>query len=148
MKNRPPGRPHALSDPEYAQQIAEALVAGSTIKQMCEMFGRSDRTIKDWKKDPRVQLVARKMIQERVIEITRRTDAVIAAKLQNAEELTVKELLDIRKEYMGDKLRQEHEPVDAQTINEAQNFFDQNPDAAEQMRKLLGGDVKVAQEPS
>ena len=133
------GRKHALSDPDFCQAFAEAVVAGMTRRELAEMFDKAESTISKWRKDPRVQLIVRKMIQDRVVEVTRRVDAVIATRLQNAEELTVKELLDIRKEFMGDKLRSELEPVDSETINEAQNFFDQNPDAAEQLRALLTG---------
>ena len=133
------GRKHHLSDPDYAHSFAEAVVAGMTKVELAEMFDKSQSTITKWKKDPRVTLIARKLIQDRVIEVTRRVDSVIAARLANAEELTIKELLDIRKEFMGDKLRADTEPVDSETVNEAQNFFDQNPDAAEQLRALLSG---------
>lgn len=143
------GRPHALADPDFAHDVAAAFVAGHTREEMCDLFGVSDpKTITRWRRDPRVQLPARRMLQDRILEITRKTDAIISQRLQNPEDLTTREILDIRKEFTGDKLRESMDPVDEDTVNEAQNFFDSNPDAAEQLRALLTGRALPAAEPS
>jgi hypothetical protein len=107
---------------------------------MADMFSVGDLgTITKWRRDPRVQVIAKKLIQDRVLEITRKVDSQMAIRLADPGELTVRELIDIRKEYMGDKLRQQTDEIDENTVNEALSFLDENPEAAAAVRKLLTG---------
>ncbi len=139
------GRPHHLDDPEFAQQVAELFVAGCSRTEMCDALGVQDpKTITKWRRDPRVTTIAKKLISDRVLEITRKTDAEIATRLMNASELTVKEILDIRKEFLGGALREQTQEVDEHTINEAMSLFESNPEVAQQLRDLLAGGAKGA----
>lgn len=136
------GRKNPLADPDFARQVAEAFVAGATRPQMCEMFGVSDlATITRWRRDARVKAIAFKLIEDRVLQVTRKVDAVIAERLQNASEMTTKELLEVRKEYLGGKLREQHERADEETIHDAMDFLSNNPDAAEQLERIMAGEI-------
>jgi transposase len=133
-------RPTQLSDPERCKEIAEAFVAGCTRVEMTEMFGVKDvDTITRWRRDPRVKGYALKLIEDRVLQVTRKVDAVISQRLQNAEEMTTKELLEVRKEYLGGSLRQQHEKADDDTINDAMTWLDENPEAAGELEAMLEG---------
>jgi hypothetical protein len=53
------------------------------------MFGVKDRdTITRWRRDPRVKAIALKIIEDRVLQVTRKVDGVIAERLENAENMT------------------------------------------------------------
>jgi hypothetical protein len=131
-------RPNPLADPEFAQQVAEAFAAGTSRVDMAEMFGVSDLdTITRWRRDPRVKSRALKIIEDRVLQVTRKVDGVIAARLEDAEQMTITELLSVRKEFLGGALRQQTEKADEETINEAASFLETNPDAAEALEEML-----------
>lgn len=134
------GRKSALSDPTFAAKVAEAFTAGCTREEMCEMFGVKDpATITRWRRDPRVKAVAMKLIEDRVLAVTRRVDAQIERRLQEAGEMTIMELLSIRKEFLGGALRAQTEKADEDTVNEASSFLESNPDAMEQLEAMLSG---------
>jgi transposase-like protein len=135
------GRPNPLADPDFAQSVAEAFVAGQTRRQMCDLFGVSDPdTITRWRRDARVKAIAFKLIEDRVLQVTRRVDAVIAERLENASEMTTKELLEVRKEYLGGKLREQHEKADDETVHEAQDWLSSNPEEAAELERILAGE--------
>lgn len=134
------GRPNPLNDPEFAKLVAQAFVDGNSRREMCEMFGVEDPdTITRWRRDPRVKVYALKLIEDRVLQVTRKVDGVIAARLENAQELTVNELLAIRKEFLGGALRAQHEKADEATVNEAMEALEANPDLMQQLDDLLSG---------
>lgn len=120
------GRPSRLADDAYAQAVAEALAEGLTregVQDRLEELGfdrpRDLATVTRYKRDPRVKSRLTKLINERVQEVTRKVDTIIAARLQNAEEMTIQELIAIRKEFLGGSLREETEKADAATVNAA-----------------------------
>ena len=134
------GRPNPLNDPEFAKQVAEAFAAGCTRKEMCEMFGMKDpATITRWRKDPRVQAHTMKIIEDRILQITRKVDGVISQRLQDSENMSVQELLAIRKEFLGGALRAQTEKVDENTVEEAVAFLEDNPQAMEQLDAIMSG---------
>lgn len=131
-------RPNPLADPDFAQQVAEAFASGASREDMCQMFGVKDRdTITRWRRDPRVKSRALKLIEDRVLQVTRKVDGVIAARLENAEKMTVTELLAIRKEFLGGALRAQTEKADEMTVAEAQDWLEAHPEAADQLEALL-----------
>jgi hypothetical protein len=133
-------RPNPLADPEFARDVAEAFVAGLSRQEMCDMFGVKDRdTITRWRRDARVKAFAMKLIEDRVLQVTRRVDAVIAERLENAGDMTTKELLEIRKEFLGGALRQQHEKADDDTIHDAMDWLTENPEEAEKLQEILDG---------
>jgi hypothetical protein len=107
---------------------------------MAEIFGVKDLdTITRWRRDIRVKGIALKLIEDRVLQVTRKVDAVIAQRLETANELTTKELLEIRKEFLGGALREQHQKADVETTNEAMTWLDENPEAADQLQEILDG---------
>jgi hypothetical protein len=137
-------RPSFLDTPENVKAVGEAFANGLSRAQMCEMFGVSDpHTITRWRRDPRVKAVALKVIEDRVLQVTRKVDSVIAGRLEHAEDMTVDELLKIRKEFLGGALRAQTEKADEDTIAEAQDWLEENPEAADKLAELLANPKKV-----
>lgn len=102
------------------------------------MFGvKNADTITRWRRDPRVKAYALKIIEDRVLQVTRKVDGVIAARLEQAKDMTITELLAIRKEFLGGALRAQTEKADEATVAEAQNWLEANPAAADQLEELL-----------
>jgi hypothetical protein len=138
----PAGRPNPLANPAFAREVAEAFVGGLSRREMADIFGVKDLdTITRWRRDPRVKAVALKLIEDRILQVTRRVDAVISQRLEKAEDMTVQELVLIRKEFLGGALRAQTERADAETVNEAQGWLEANPDAADQLQKILNGEL-------
>jgi hypothetical protein len=105
---------------------------------MCDMFGVKDPdTITRWRRDPRVKAYALKIIEDRVLQVTRKVDGIIAARLEQAKDMTIMELLAVRKEFLGGALRSQMEKADEATVAEAQNWLESNPEAADQLEALL-----------
>ena len=133
-----------MAKPEFAKQVAEAFAAGQSRKQMAELFNVKDLdTITRWRRDPRVKMHAFKIIEDRVLQVTRKVDGVIAERLEHAEDLTMTELLALRKEFLGGKLRERTESIDEDTIGEAQEWLENNPDAVEIIDNMFSGKTKV-----
>jgi hypothetical protein len=132
------GRPNPLADPDFAKQVAEAFAAGTSRRDMCEMFGvRDPDTITRWRRDARVKAHVLKIVEDRVLQVTRKVDGVIAERLENAADMTVVELLAIRKEFLGGALRQQTEKADEETVTQAQDWVESNPEASEQIEEWL-----------
>lgn len=133
-------RTNPLANPEFAKRVAEAFVAGSSRKEMCELFGVKDPdTITRWRRDPRVKAYAFKLVEDRVLQVTRKVDGRIAEILEHSDELTVFELLAIRKEFLGGALRAKTEAIDEGTIGEAQDWIEKNPDLVDSVIAALEG---------
>jgi cobalamin biosynthesis protein CbiD len=126
-------RTNPLDDPEFALAVAEALAAGLERQEM-------DRdTISRWKKHPTVKRMVMEILRDRVTEVNRVVDGQIRARLQEAENMTVRELLDIRKEFKGADLVQ-GEKADENTVNEAHALPPEDIDEAiANLEKLLAG---------
>lgn len=134
-------RPNPLANPEFAKAVAEAFAAGLSRQEMCDTFGVKDRdTITRWRRDPRVKAYALKIIEDRVLQVTRKVDGVIAERLEHAEDMTITELLAIRKEFLGGALRAQTEKADEETVQEAMSFLEANPDAMEQLDAIMRGE--------
>ncbi len=131
-------RPNPLADESFAKRVGEAFANGLSRVEMCDIFNVKDPdTITRWRRDPRVKGPALKIIEDRVLQITRKVDGVIAERLQNANQMTIQELLAVRKEFLGGALRLQTERADESTVAEAQSFLEDNPDAADQLEELL-----------
>lgn len=126
----PRGRPSPLADPEFAKSVAQAFVDGHSRAEMCEIFDVKDpNTISRWRRDSRVKVHTLPLAEDRVIQISRKIDSTIEARLQHTEKLSIKELLDIRKEFLGGALRAQTEKADDEVVGQAQALIDDNPDA-------------------
>lgn len=134
------GRPNPLNDPEFAKAVAQAFVDGQSRREMAEVFGVKDLdTITRWRRDPRVKSYALKLIEDRVLQVTRKVDSKIAAILEN-DSLTVTELLAIRKEFLGGALRMQTENADSDTVGEGQRWIEEHPDEAAALVEMFNGE--------
>lgn len=132
------GRPSLLADPDFAKQVAECFANGDGRESMSAVFNVSKQTITKWRKDPRIKRLVHNMMVERVQRVTSKVDAVLEGRLAHAEDLTIKELLDIRKEFMGDSARGKLEDADDTTINAAMEAAE-SPDFAALAEALVNG---------
>jgi hypothetical protein len=137
------GRRGTLDTEEGAKEVAAHFVAGMTRPKMAEFFGVSEWTITQWRRDPRVKIHAQKMIEDRVLSVTRKVDAEIEGRLQNPGDLTVKELLEIRKEFLAGSLRAKMESIDDETMTEAMQLLEQYPELAGNLAAVLSGEATI-----
>lgn len=137
------GRPSPLDDPEFLELFSEALANGLTAPELAELFEMGERTMRDYKKDPRVKAAALKFIEDRVIRVCRKIDNVIENRLLHPEEMDVTELLKIRKEYLGGVLRQQTQGSkdDQDVIHEAIEVIENNPEFAAEFEALIRGKI-------
>jgi hypothetical protein len=134
-------RPNPLAEPDFAKEVAEAFVSGLSRQEMCDLFAVKDRdTITRWRRDPRVKAHALKLIEDRVLQVTRRVDSIISQRLEEAENLTMAELVMVRKEFLGGSLRARTENADADAINDGAAWLEENPEAADRLERILSGD--------
>lgn len=140
------GRPSKLSDPEFVKLVAESFANGLSRSEMAELFNMSKGTITTWRRDPRVRAQTLKLIEDRVVRITSKVDAVIASRLEYADDIETETLIKIRKEYLGGALRtaSEGKGADAETINEAMNEIEADPERLKELTELLGKSAKKA----
>jgi transposase len=136
-------RPTKLSDPDYAKAVAAAFVAGLSHQQIADQFEVHKDTIANWRRDPRVKAHAMKMVEDRVLTVTRKIDAIIEGRLQHAENLSMKDLVMLRKEMLGGTLRQQTENADEGTVSEVMTALDENPQLGEQLAELLASGGKL-----
>lgn len=131
------GRPHKLDDPENVKLVAQAFADGVTREKMCETFEVKDPgTITRWRKDPRVKAEVRKLLNDRILRISSKTDSVIEQRLQNAHEMSIDDLIKVRKEFGGSSLVGEKIDEDSM-LNEAMEALEANPELLDEMRALL-----------
>lgn len=112
-------RPSPLAEPDYAKQVAEMYANGDSRETMSNALGVTKMTITRWRKDPRIKALVHALIHERIQRVTSKTDAALEARLQDPDKLTVKELIEIRKEFMGNAMRGKLDEADGTTINAA-----------------------------
>ena len=111
---------------------------------MADLFGVKDLdTITRWRRDPRVRSIAMKLTQDRILQVTRKVDSKIAQILEDGNDLTVRELLDIRKEFLGGVFRDEAEGADERTLTDAQELLEEDPAFMDNLRELLEGKKKT-----
>lgn len=133
------GRPNPLNDPEFAKTVAQMYVSGATRQEMADEFNVKDlHTVTRWTKDPRVRAHAQRLIADRELQISRKVDSQIEAKLRNAKDMSIRELLEIRKSYLPQDARTTGKP-DKDLNAEAEKALEANPDLAKEMEALLIG---------
>lgn len=108
-------------------RVAELWVEGVTNKALAETVHSEFADIEDvpckttvinWRKDEAVENKIHSLMRARIGRIVRRIDAVIAAKIDNADDLTVDEALKIRKEFVPERDAFTDEKQDAAKIDE------------------------------
>lgn len=132
------GRPGFLDDPENVESVAIAYIDGRTRKQIASAFGVNERTVTAWRGDPRVKARAAQLARDRILQVVRKTDSQIEDRLKNAGEMSVRELLDIRKEFItGPGFQDEAAGISPETITEVTEAMEADPDFAAALTALL-----------
>lgn len=137
------GRPSLLDDPEQQLKVAEAFTSGMTMEDIAAEFDVALSTARRWRRDPRIKAHCLKMTEDRILVITRKIDSQIESRLRDAGQMTVKELLEIRKEFLGGAFRAATEGADDETVTQAMALLEKNPQLAQQMVALLSGQAEV-----
>lgn len=139
------GRPSKLADPEFAKLVAGLFADGLSRQAMLEVLQDGGFDVKDpdtisrWRKDPRVKPLVAKIIEDRAIQISRKIDSVIEARLAHAEELDTETLLKIRKEYGGATVGRREIEEDSVTQG-AISAIESDPEFADKLAKVLSGE--------
>lgn len=94
-------------------------------------------TIINWRHDEQVKNKIHALMRERISRIVRRTDSELANRLENASELTVEEIIKIRKEIAPARdVLDESERIDP--ADAADDLFGAAIDDPELARKIAG----------
>jgi len=126
-----------LEDPENVKRVAELLAEGATRKTVADTFNIKDLdTITRWKRDPRIKAKVRRLIDDRAIDVSRKVDSTIEGRLQRSEDLTIKELIEIRKEYGGTKLANKEVDDDA-LATQALELLEKDPELLDKLTELI-----------
>lgn len=136
-------RPSLLdNEPYLAELIAELYLDGKTNQEIADALGRGVHkdTVTDYRRDPRVRKIIRRLSEEREALITRRVDRVILERLKNAEEIDTETLLKIRKEMMPKRIEVSGEVSHADLVRELWEAADSNPELAATLMALGAGD--------
>lgn len=78
-------------------ELADLLAAGARRPDIAEAFGVHIDTISTWTGRADIQAMVTERIRQRANRMVRSIDATIEGKLQHAEKLDIKDLLDIRR---------------------------------------------------
>lgn len=130
------GRRSALRDPTFLRRVAECFYSGMSRTEMCDELGVKDKdTITRWRRDERVKAIVQKLNSDRAIQVSSKVDASIQGRLANPDNLSVDELIRIRKEYGGPAVKRTE--ADDAVLEEAMSALEDNPDLADEFEELL-----------
>lgn len=138
------GRTSKLANPEFAREVAEAYVSGMSRSEMAARFNVHPDTVTAWKRDVRVRSVAKNLHEDRIMEMTRKVDAEMQARLNShkIKEMDDETLIKFRKELVGDKKTIELSgAVDTGSAKSTLwKSLDDDPELAVKLVGLLSGD--------
>lgn len=127
-------------------RVAELWADGYSNKAIAEAVHREFSEIEDvpvkntiinWRHDEQVKNKIHALMRERISRIVRRTDSELANRLENASELTVEEIIKIRKEIAPARdVLDDSERVDP--ADAADDLFGAAIDDPELARKIAG----------
>jgi hypothetical protein len=114
---------NGLTNEEVAEKVHE---------QFAEIEERpAKRTIQNWRQDEEVKAKVHAITRERIARVVRKTDTAIETKLENVDELTVDEVLKIRKEFLPERDALTDEKADAgKTAEELFGAMEEDPEFA------------------
>lgn len=137
-------RTSRLADPDFARRVAEAYVLGMSRAEMAVEFDAHPDTITSWKRDIRVKTIAKSLHEERIIEMTRKVDSEMQARLNSTriKEMDDETLIKFRKELVGDKKTIELSgAVDTSSARgDLWKQLDKDPELAVKLAALLSGE--------
>lgn len=144
------GRISALADSEFAHMVADAYVKGLSREEMAYLFSVSERTITNWRQDQRVLSIAKKLHEERLMEMTRVIDAEMAGRLKGSriKQMDDETLLKFRKELVGNvqKVELTGQLNTGSAVGDAWKALDDDPELAAKVAGLVMGMPEEPQE--
>jgi hypothetical protein len=127
-------------------RVAELWAEGYTNKAIAEAVHSEFAEIEDcpvkntiinWRQDSQVANKIHALMRERISRIVRKTDAALAGRLENADDLTVEEIIKIRKEIAPARdVLDEAERIDPSQA--ADDLFGAAIDDPELAKKIAG----------
>lgn len=130
-----------LSDPSVLKMAAEMFARGCSRADMSETIGVTKATITNWRRDPRMKDAVGKIIEDRVLRVTSKLDAILEDRLQRSDDLPVETLLKMRKEFLGGAYRAATQggTHDEKMINAVSAELEADPELAAKLMKMLEG---------
>lgn len=122
----------------WADGYSNKAIAEAVHKEFAEIQDEPvKRTIINWRHDEQVKNKIHAIMRERITRIVRQTDSALAKRLENADELTVEEIIKIRKEIAPARdVLDDAERVDP--ADAASDLFGAAIDDPELARKIAG----------
>lgn len=128
-----------LADPEFLKLTATLFANGLSRQAMADELGIKDlATITKWRRDPRIRAQVTRLLEDRIIQVSRRVDSIIEGRLAHAEQMDTETLLKIRKEYGGAAVAR-IEKTDEDTVQQAMTAIEEDPELPDKLAKLLNG---------
>jgi hypothetical protein len=147
------GRPSYLENEVVFEAFCAAEASGMTREQAIDKILddtdgaveiKSLKTISVWRKDPRVKRRVFELTRDRAVKAARAIDAEIERRLGNAEEINLDLLIKLRKEFVGENLRQSYDEVDERTVGEMNDWAAENPELAKMLMDSFVKEADVA----
>ena len=130
-------RPHILDEnPDLVQQLVELLADGTPARAIADTFGVHPRTIGEWKKRADVKARLSQHIRERADSILSHTDTRIRKVLESGKDLTMRELLEIRRTFAGEKVDLNLGGNQGEALAEMMEKLHDNPELARELGAL------------
>jgi hypothetical protein len=129
-----------LNNPQQLRWFAECVAIGLSAREIAPILAISKKSAERYRNDPRVKAEAMRLIDDRVVRVTSRTDAIIVHRLETeADDMSVETLLKVRKEFLQGPLRAAAQGTDpgADVINDAIESIENDPDFAAELQALL-----------
>lgn len=133
------GRKSKLADPEFLENFSSLYASGMSHTDIAAELGVHPSSITNWVKDPRAVVVIGNLIKERVNRITRKIDASIEARLADAEEWDLDDLVKVRREMIRSMPDGKIVSDTASAASEISEAMDQSPDLAKALQELVEG---------
>lgn len=131
-------RPSKLANPEFVKLFAADYVEGMSLRELSNKYEIHRDTAFVWSNDPRVRAQAAKLAEDRIQRVTRRVDRELERRLEDADELEVKDLLAIRKEFLGNSFKfTEDKQISADQINDTLTNMEDDEDFDKQVAEFL-----------
>jgi hypothetical protein len=94
-----------MDNPEERERFAELYSRGLSRKEIAAEFGIHIDTVTEWSKREDVRAVAERLMKERVQKILRKIDSAIEAAINQADDLSLDELLRVRREFVPQEFK-------------------------------------------
>lgn len=135
------GRPSPMHEEANRERVAVMYAAGATRAEIAEEFGGVDKsTVSAWLHREDVKALVDRKIRERTNRILRQTDSRIESALQDAENMSLEELLKVRKEFLPDRKEIKLTVNEDEALAELWKAAAEDPEAAQRILGLTAPD--------